>query len=158
MDRQGTDELVTALLTASRALVGVSARSLATVEETVTLTQFRSLVVLSGRGASTLARLAAELGVTASTAQRQVDRLVGLGLVSREENPLDRREVVIDLTAEGKRVVDTVTSRRRRAIAAIASQMPASERDSLIKALDAFARAANEPSPVDDDAASRLGW
>ena len=40
------DELVSALLTASRALVGVSARSLAHVEDAVTITQFRTLVVL----------------------------------------------------------------------------------------------------------------
>src|SRR5665647_545120 len=41
----GADELVSALLTASRALVGVSARSLARVEDAVTITQFRTLVV-----------------------------------------------------------------------------------------------------------------
>ncbi|HZL05508.1 MAG TPA: MarR family transcriptional regulator, partial [Coriobacteriia bacterium] len=46
----GVDEFVTAVLTASRVLVGVSARSLAEVEETVTVTQFRTLVVLDSRG------------------------------------------------------------------------------------------------------------
>ena len=38
-------ELVTAVLTASRVLVSVSARSLAGVEDVVTVTQFRTLVV-----------------------------------------------------------------------------------------------------------------
>ncbi|HWU33579.1 MAG TPA: MarR family transcriptional regulator [Marmoricola sp.] len=157
MDDTSADELVTALLTASRALVGVSARSLATVEDTVTIAQFRSLVVLATKGPSTLAHLAGELGVTASTAQRQVDRLVGQELVTRRENPEDRREVVITITTAGKRIVDTATRRRRKAIAAIVANMSPVDSDALIEALDAFARAASEPI-ADSDGAARLGW
>ncbi|BBJ46050.1 hypothetical protein SSPO_087680 [Streptomyces antimycoticus] len=44
------EAMVTALLTASRLLVAVSARSLAAVEDSLTLPQFRMLVVLDGRG------------------------------------------------------------------------------------------------------------
>lgn len=157
MDDTRTDELVTALLTASRALVGVSARSLATVEETVTIAQFRSLVILTSTGPSTLARLAEELGVTASTAQRQIDRLVGQELVTRRENPDDRREVVIAVTPAGKRIVDTTTRRRRRAIADIVAKMSPLDTDALVGALDAFATAASEPS-AGADGAARLGW
>lgn len=157
VDRQHADDLVTALLTASRALVGISARSLATVEETVTVAQFRSLVVLASKGSSTLAHLAGELGVTSSTAQRQVERLVGSGLVSRTENPLDRREVVIELTKAGRRVVDTVTNRRRQAIARIATRMSPVDSAAFINALRAFAVAANEPDAAEQDAAE-LGW
>ena len=157
MDDTRTDDLVTALLTASRALVGVSARSLATVEDTVTIAQFRSLVILSSKGPSTLANLAAELGVTASTAQRQIDRLVGQELVTRRENPSDRREVVIAITAAGKRIVDTATRRRRKAIAGIVANMSPMDADALIDALDAFAKAASEPT-AGRDGAARLGW
>lgn len=157
MDDSRTDDLVTALLTASRALVGVSARSLATVEDTVTIAQFRSLVILSSKGPSTLAALAGELGVTASTAQRQIDRLVGQELVTRRENPTDRREVVIAITTAGKRIVDTATKRRRKAIAAIVANMSPVDSDALIEALDAFAHAAREPV-ADGDGAARLGW
>ena len=157
MDQNRAEDLVTALLTASRALVGVSARSLATVEETVTVAQFRSLVILSSKGPSTLANLAAELGVTASTAQRQIDRLVGQELVTRHENPSDRREVVITITAAGKRIVDTATRRRRKAIAEIVNKMSPVDSDALIAALDAFAQAASEPS-ANSDGAIRLGW
>lgn len=157
MEDSRNDDLVTALLTASRALVGVSARSLAAVEDTVTIAQFRSLVILTTKGPSTLANLAGELGVTASTAQRQVDRLVGLELVTRRENPTDRREVVIDITSAGRRIVDTTTRRRRKAIATIVANMTPVDSDALIEALDAFADAASEPS-VDGDGAARLGW
>lgn len=157
VDDARTDDLVTALLTASRALVGVSAHSLATVEDTVTIAQFRSLVILASKGPSTLANLATELGVTASTAQRQIDRLVGQELVTRQENPQDRREVVIAITPSGKRIVDSTTRRRRKAIAAIVANMSPVDTDALIEALDAFATAAREPS-VETDGAARLGW
>lgn len=157
VDDNRADELVTALLTASRALVGVSARSLAIAEETVTIAQFRSLVILDSKGPSTLAHLAGELGVTASTAQRQVDRLVGQELVSRRENPQDRREVVIAVTPAGRRIVNSATRRRRRAIEDIVARMSLVDSDALIDALNAFATAAREPS-VEGDSAARLGW
>ncbi len=44
------DHLVDAVLSASRVLVAIAARSLADVGEEVTLTQYRSLVVLASRG------------------------------------------------------------------------------------------------------------
>ena len=153
----GADELVSALLTASRALVGVSARSLARVEDAVTITQFRTLVVLEGHGDTRLNQLADRLDVTSSTAMRMVDRLIAAHLVTREENKADRREVLIGLTHEGARLVSEVTARRRAEIAAIVAAMPQEGRGDVVAALDAFAHAAGEATPSVDTAA-RLGW
>ncbi len=154
---QDTDELVSALLTASRVLVGVSARSIATVEHRVTLTQFRVLVVLDAHGPTRLNQLAARLDVAPSTALRTVDRLVAAGFVDRRDNEHDRREVVIQLTSAGQDLVTEVTGRRRQAIGEIVDQMPADRRRTLIDALAAFAAAADEPQ-VPEDSARRLGW
>jgi DNA-binding MarR family transcriptional regulator len=153
----GADELVSALLTASRALVGVSARSLACVEDAVTITQFRTLVVLEGHGDTRLNQLADRLAVTPSTALRMVDRLIGAHLVTRQENKADRREVLIALTGEGARLVREVTTRRRAEIAAIVAAMPQAGRRDVVTALSAFAQAAGEATPSLDSAA-RLGW
>jgi DNA-binding MarR family transcriptional regulator len=154
---EDTDALVAALLTASRALVGVSARSIATVEHRVTLTQFRVLVVLDAHGPTRLNQLAARLDVAPSTALRTVDRLVAAQLVDRRDNERDRREVVISLTPAGHDVVREVTSRRKVAIEEIVRGMPAERRRSLVEALAAFAEAADEPQ-VPEDSARRLGW
>jgi DNA-binding MarR family transcriptional regulator len=151
------DQLVTALLTASRALVGVSARSLVGVEETVTLSQFRTLVVLRAHGVSRLNRLSERLKVNASTTMRTVERLMTAGLVDRRENPDDRREVIIELTDRGRQLVDEVTARRRRAIEGIVRAMPAEQRAAMVDALLAFAQAADEPLVV-GDSATLLGW
>ena len=157
-DRPDTvDDLVTALLTASRALVGVSARSLAEIETSVTLTQFRMLVVLDGHGPSSLNHLADRLDVSPSTAARMVDRLIERRIVRRRENKANRREVVIDLTSEGQRIVDEVTGRRRASIESIVLAMPTRRRADLVEALQAFSEAADEPSPS-ADAATLLGW
>lgn len=155
MTRAGTDELVTALLTASRALVGVSAASLAAVEETMTLTQFRTLVLLSQHGDTTIVRMAQRLGVNPSSAQRQVDKLVRIGLVTRAENPADRRELLVALAPAGRTVVNTVTARRRQALSRIVRKMDPTDAEHLTEALLAFAAASGEPVVED---AVRLGW
>lgn len=159
---QVVDDLVAALLTASRVLVGVSAASLAEVEETVTLTQFRALVVLDRfRGGSptdagsNLNSLAESLGVNPSTAMRTVDRLIAAGMVTRAENPTNRREVRLTVTHAGSEVVRTVTARRRDQLARIVQRMPGGSRRDLITALSDFAEAAGEP-PASHSAP--LGW
>lgn len=149
----GVDDLVTAVLTASRVLMGVSARSLAVIEDTLTLTQFRTLVVLDGPGEINLNRLAELLGVNASTAMRMVDRLLAADLVTRRDNPTNRRQVLLGLTSAGRRVVRRVASRRRAEITKIVTAMPSTRRTQMVAALRAFAAAADEPKPSEG-----LGW
>ncbi|MEP6797737.1 MAG: MarR family transcriptional regulator [Lapillicoccus sp.] len=151
------DDLVTAVLGASRVLIGVSARSLSDIEDAVTLTQFRTLVVLSNFGEINLHQLATLLDVTASTAMRMIDRLLTAELVTRHDNPANRREVVLGLTVEGDRLVHQVTAKRRREIARIVTAMPEAQRSDLVAALRAFAEAAGEPEPRSATAAA-LGW
>ena len=139
------DELTDALLTASRLLIALSARSIAAVDETITVPQFRTLVILSTRGPANVATLAGLLDVQPSTATRMVDRLVVGGLLDRRTNPQSRREQIVALTDRGREVVDTVTAHRRDEIAAVASRMPVADRDGLVRALTAFTAAGGEP-------------
>lgn len=150
----GVDALTDALLTASRLLVAVSARSLAAVEETITLPQFRTLVILDSRGAMKLSSLADLLDVNPSTATRMVDRLVASRMVARQTNPATRREVVVELTDGGRRVVRDVSRRRRAAIGRIVATMSVDERRELVDALTAFTVAGGEPAVTSGD----LGW
>lgn len=138
------DPVVNAVLSASRVLVAVAARSLANVAEEVTLTQYRTLVVLASRGPQGLANLANAVAVTPATATRMCDRLVRKGLVARRTERADRRQVRIALTASGRRLVDSVTARRREEIAGIVHDITDDERVVLVHALERFARAAGE--------------
>jgi len=133
-----------AVLTASRVLVGVAARSLADVGEEVSLQQYRALVVLAARGPQRPGDLAVALGVDPSTATRLCDRLVGKHLITRRRPPADRRQVRLDLSARGRSLVDAVTERRRREIDRIVAHVPAGEQAALVRAFTTFATAAGE--------------
>jgi DNA-binding MarR family transcriptional regulator len=148
------DDITDAVLVASRALVGVAARSLAAVEHEVTLPQFRALVVLASRGPVNSGALADELAVHPSTGTRLCDRLVAKGLVTRDHHPDNRREVVVTITPKGRTIVDDVTVARRREIATIVRRVPSELRPAMVDALQAFAEAAGE---VPEQSWS-LGW
>jgi DNA-binding MarR family transcriptional regulator len=74
-----------------------------------------------------------------------VDRLVAVEMLARQSSPNSRREVVIELTTAGARVVRQVTARRRREIAKIVATMPERARQGLVEVLTAFAEAGGEP-------------
>lgn len=148
------DSVTDAVLTASRVLVSVAARSLAATEEQVSLAQYRVLVVLASRGPQRLADLAEALAVQPSTATRVSDRLVAKRLIRRHRASADRREVRLGLTPAGKEMVDEVTARRRSEIARLLSALDDGERQSLVGALRALAEAAGEVPDPD----WALGW
>jgi DNA-binding MarR family transcriptional regulator len=146
------DAVVDALMRASRALVAVTARSLSSVNDEVTLAQFRTLIVLSSQGPQTVTALAEHLDVHASTMTRMCTRLVTRGLVVRVPSAVDRREVVITLSTNGSRLVDDVLNNRRAEFDAIVQRLSEEHRHTLIGALDAFSRAA-----IDEDPSGRNG-
>jgi len=136
--------LVDAVLTASRVLVAIAARSLADAGEAVTLTQYRALVVLASRGPQSLAALADALAVTPPTASRLCERLVRKRLVSRRVDRSDRRQVRIALSAVGRSLIDTVTANRRQEIAALLATIPSEDRPALVASLRRLAESAGE--------------
>ncbi|MFL6110425.1 MAG: MarR family winged helix-turn-helix transcriptional regulator [Catenulispora sp.] len=150
------DRVTEAVLTASRLLVAVSARSLNEVQDRITLPQFRALVVLASRGPLRLTHLASHLAVNPSTAMRMAERLAAAGMIDRSPNPENRRESILALTRAGREVVEQVTSRRRAEIAGIVERMPRAHRDRLVEALEAFSAAGGEP-PTGHDLIP-LGW
>ncbi|GAA2888784.1 MarR family transcriptional regulator [Nonomuraea rubra] len=138
------DPVVEAVLTASRALVGVAARSIAAAGGDVTLPQYRALVLMAARGPQRLIDLAEALDVNRSTATRMCDRLVAKRLVRRSRLPSDRRTIRISLTSEGRALVDGVTKKRRADLAQILAQLSQEQHVAVVAALTAFAEAADE--------------
>jgi DNA-binding MarR family transcriptional regulator len=137
------EALTDVVLVASRALIAVASRSIAAVDERVTLPQFRALVVLDHLGGTCrVGDLGAELRIQPSTATRLCDRLVRAGLVARAVDPANRREVALSLTDESRRLLDAVTAIRRREIAAIVAKVPRAQRRSIVEGLSAFRDAA----------------
>ena len=151
---ESADSVVDAVLSASRVLVAVAARSLSDIAEEVTLTQYRTLVVLASRGPQNLVGLAEAVAVTPATATRMCDRLVKKKLIVRQSEQDDRRQVRLALTKKGLKLVGTVTDRRRREIEVILSAIDPEEQTVLVQALGQFAAAAGEVPEQDWS----IGW
>ena len=71
-------------------------------ERALTLSQYGLLSGLSQRPAAPVRELAAEAGVTASTATRILDTLERRGIVRRRRTDEDRRMVIVTLTQRGR--------------------------------------------------------
>lgn len=148
------DEVVDALLVASRALVAIAARSLAGQGVEVTLPQFRALVVLRSRGPQRVVDISRELGVDPSAGTRLCDRLVRKQLVRRQRSTTDRRVVRVALTPDGRSLVDQVTLRRREELTRVVQEVPEPWPTGVTQALHAFAAAAGEA----DEEPWWMGW
>lgn len=146
---------VEATMLAARALVAISAQSVAAVDDIVTPPQLRVLVMIASRDSLNLGAVARGLGVHPSNATRTCDRLVTAGLLDRRDDAADRRNLQLTLTDQGRRLVDEVMDRRRHAIAGVLERMPALQRAALVPVLTTFAEAAGE---LPDEHLWSLGW
>ncbi|WP_246036202.1 MarR family winged helix-turn-helix transcriptional regulator [Sinomonas susongensis] len=146
---RGRSEQVEAVLRAADVLLRVAAKSVMEVEDLVTSPQLRVLVLIAFQGPQNLGAVARELGVHASNATRTCERLVVAGLLSRREDPSDRRFLQLSLTAKGRDLVETVIEHRRRAIAEVLERVPAESREVMASAMAAFAEAAGWEGTAD---------
>ena len=143
MQRSRFDAATDAVLLASRAVVGIAARSLPDGAD-VTLVQFRALVLLQHDGTLNAGRLAELLAVSPSTVTSLCDRLLSKQLIERAPGTTSRREVMVALAPLGTTLVDTAIAARRREIARILARIPPDQLDGMVEALNMFAEAAEE--------------
>lgn len=143
-----------AVLSATRALAGLAARTIAEVSAEVSLAQYRVLVLLHGGGPMTMGSLAAILDVNPSTVTRTCDALVDKGLIRRRTSQDNRRTVIAELTSRGHKLVDGVMDHRRGLIDDVLDRMSPPAQRRLARSMAEFAEAAGEFA----DCAWALGW
>ena len=107
----------------------------------MTTTQRLALFELVEAGPMRLNDLAALMGTSAPTASRAVDALAEAQLVERLTDPIDRRALHIELTAEGRARVERRKARVAEAFRPAAAGMPERDRERLAALL---ARLADE--------------
>lgn len=129
------DDAAHELLAASRDLLGITLRAVASAPVALTVPQHRLLVLVAEDGPRRVGALATDLGVNQSNASRLVDRLVGQGLLSRAPDPDDRRASVVTLSDTGREVVDHVTAARLEALRALVADLSPAQRERLAVAL-----------------------
>jgi DNA-binding MarR family transcriptional regulator len=75
------------------------------------------------------------LGVTSAAASQMLDRLVEQGLVIRTEDPEDRRVKRIELTAEGKGILEAGIRARESWMVELAGTLTEAEKEKISSAL-----------------------
>ena len=84
-------------------------------KKTITQTQFLVLVAIFSKHRSTMKNLADNMHVSMPTMSGIVDRLVKSGYIKRQEDQKDRRQVTIELSVKGERLIkqfQSIISRR----------------------------------------------
>lgn len=111
-------------------------------EKKLSLTQCKAILEIGGLGevlpSCGLKELAEKLGASTPAMSRAVDDLVKKGLVTRVEDPDDRRARRIELTAKGRGVVDEIVTVRLQGVTAFATSLSAAQRRKLDAAIDAL--------------------
>jgi len=108
----------------------------------LTLAQLSILVTLLDQGPIRMTDLAAHERVRTPTTTVAIRRLEKIGLVKRSRDPSDLRAVLVDITPRGRAVHGESLANRRAALAAMLGQLPASDLDTLMKALKPLERLA----------------
>ena len=133
------DDFAAAVDEALRPVLLLAGRASAKATQRVSTSQLQALLVLHERGRMNLTTLADELGAIPSSATRLCDRLVAADLIAREQGSTDRREVFLQLTAGGRRVVRQVRDLRREGLREALEACTPRERRELLGGLQALA-------------------
>jgi DNA-binding MarR family transcriptional regulator len=97
--------------------------------------QLITLMRLNQRGGCGISKLASHLGTTDAASSQLVQRLVNLDLVERTESVSDRREKIINLTPEGKKLVERVIESRRGLIQELVQSLPVEHQSMMLQAI-----------------------
>jgi len=110
----------------------------------LTVEQFQVLRRIR-RGMASVSAIAADSRTSRSAVSKAVDTLVNKGLVSRSQDPNDRRNVPLALTAEGERVMSIIFDETETWLAARFASLDEQERAHLKAALDLLHKAFTQP-------------
>ena len=121
----------------------------------LTIGQLKSLIFIDFEGSTNLKKLATAMGVTPPSMTAIVDRLVGQGLVSRQDNPEDRRMLVLKTTDEGKALLAKLREREISLMSGILTQLSLEELSALAQGFTALSRAAEYDKEKNRDECNR---
>lgn len=110
----------------------------------LTMPQAKTLFYLAD-GPRRMSGIAERLGVEMPSATTMITRLVGKGLVERQQDPADRRAVVCSLTPAGRDAVEKFWSLRAARTEALAAALTTEELEIVVPAMEIMADAVRRP-------------
>ncbi len=115
--------------------------SIAWMELNLTIAQLKSLLFIYYEGTTNFITLATALRVTPPNVTGIINRLVKQKLVSREENPEDRRTFILRVTETGKALIEGLRDHGINRMATILNLLGTDELTTLDKGLAALVSA-----------------
>lgn len=110
----------------------------------LTMAQFGTMFRIFHKGACGVSDIGSELGVTNSAASQMLERLVQLKLISRTEDPADRRVKQIVLTEKGQQVIQESGQVIHAWMEALAGSLTPGEQEQVRDALTILIEKANQ--------------
>lgn len=138
-----TPELISDIDSAAHSLVVVWGRSAERARPKVSASQLRALLVVQRHATISLSALADEIGAIPSVASRLCDRLQAAGWLVRGAGEADRREIALQLSPDGERLLRDLRQERRTDLHSVLAEMSPRHRAELMAGLEAFSVAAD---------------
>ena len=102
----------------------------------ITLPQLWALERLSRQNRCSMNELARFLNVSGPAATGLIDRLIAQGLARREDDPLDRRVVRVNITPKGAQIIANIWEQKRRMFTQVFSRISAKDRAQYLHTLE----------------------
>lgn len=119
-------------------------RLAATEKFNLTVEQFQVLRRIR-RGIDSVSTLAIDSRTSRSAVSKAVDALVNKGLISRQQDPHDRRNIPLALTEDGRRTLDVIYSETEHWLAGKFEVLTPEEQIVLVESLDLLQRVFSSP-------------
>src|SRR5205823_7842695 len=132
-NKVGAPRLATVLTRCHRAVSQIGEDSLR--EAGMCLTDFAAIEALLHKGPLTISEIQDKVRLASGSMTAAVDRLEKRGLVVRKSSPRDRRERVVELTAEGKRLATSCFERHAKDLEALMSALSDREKKQIYGSL-----------------------
>ena len=114
------------------------------LELNLTITQLKTLFYINFQGVTNFKKVAGALGVTPPNVTGIIDHLVERMLVSREENPSNRRMQMLSLTKTGEALLAELKERKIAHLSAILESLSLEDLTIVIKGLNILSDAAEK--------------
>jgi DNA-binding MarR family transcriptional regulator len=101
----------------------------------LTMAQFGAMIQIYHKGGCGVSDIGSDLGVTNSAASQMLERLVQLKLITRTEDPTDRRVKLIVLTDKGQQILKEGNLANRNWLEDLARTMNPAEQEQVNQAL-----------------------
>ena len=110
----------------------------------LSFSQINILMRLFHRGNCSVSEVGEHLSISNAAASQTVDRLVGLGLIERKEDPEDRRTKRLALTQQGHNVIEKSIEARSKWIEGVTNSLNPEQQKMIISALTLLTESAKK--------------